>query len=216
MNRRDFPLVQRLNNFKFDISALTDNLKQIQDHFTDVKSSNGALCLNNEELTSSVYDHYEQVNLTLFNHQKAASFRHQDPYRLKLAQHFFHHNQMDEYLYDLPSELYRNSYFQSVIEQIPGNTIRVRLVKLRDGREIPYHVDYDIRYATRLVIPIKTNSKVKNLFIKDSKEHEFHLQADGSVYFLNVGYSHSVINEGNEERVVLMFSKDSYDFLESL
>jgi len=215
VNRRQFPLVQKIKSFQADpvrlVAELTDRFSE---SFVDVKTSNQSLCLNNEGLTDSVYDHYEQVNLTVFNEKKFENFKHSDPYKKLLSKKFFDNPKMDEYLYDRPSDSFEGSYFKQVVDEIPGQTIRARLVKLKPGKSIPFHVDYDVRYATRLVVPIVTNSKVKNLFIRDGREHAFHLKADGSAYFLNVGYSHSVENQGDEERVVLMFSKDRYDFLE--
>lgn len=213
LNRRRFPLVKKLSGLHFDIVALQNELEKFESSFIDVKQSNQHLCLNNPDLTDRVYSHYEQVNLTVFNEEKFKNFRHTDTYKQLLSKKFFKDPKMDEYFYDLPSEEFRTSYFKKVLDQIPGNTIRARLVKLKAGKNVPFHVDYDVRYATRLIIPLVTNSSVKNYFIKDGQEFSFHIPADGGVYFLNVGYSHAVSNHGNSDRVILMFSKDQFNFL---
>ena len=54
-----------------------------------------------------------------------------------------------------------------------------------------------------------------NYFWRKSKEEAYHLEADGSAYFLNIGFTHTVVNSGKTPRVSLMFSlKDQSDLQE--
>jgi quercetin dioxygenase-like cupin family protein len=85
--------------------------------------------------------------------------------------------------------------------------MRVRLTKLDPGKEISWHIDYDPTYAVRIIVPIYTNDKVRNLFRVKTEEIDVNLEA-GKAYFLNTGFAHAVFNKSNEPRIALMFSLD--------
>jgi len=88
--------------------------------------------------------------------------------------------------------------------------MRIRITKLDGHTDVPMHIDYDPTYATRVVIPVYTNPKVKNRFKVRGKEVETHLEA-GKAYFFNTGFTHGVFNEGDEPRIAFMFSLDGQD-----
>jgi hypothetical protein len=93
--------------------------------------------------------------------------------------------------------------------------MRVRITKLEAGKQIPWHIDYDPSYATRIIIPIYTNTMVENWFKVKGVETNVHLEA-GKAYFLNTGFSHAVFNNSYMSRIALMFSLDGQDDLETI
>ena len=88
--------------------------------------------------------------------------------------------------------------------------MRNRNTKLDPHTDVPMHIDYDPTYATRVVIPVYTNPKVKNRFKVRGEEVETHLEA-GKAYFFNTGFAHGVFNESDEPRIAFMFSLDGQD-----
>ena len=91
--------------------------------------------------------------------------------------------------------------------------MRIRITKLAPKKEITWHTDYDPTYATRIIIPIYSNKKVKNLF-KVRKNIEEYILEEGKAYFINGGFAHSVKNDSENSRIALMFSLDGQDDLE--
>ena len=49
-----------------------------------------------------------------------------------------------------------------------------------------------------------------------NKKETYKLDADGSAYFLNVGYKHSVEHRGDKDRIALMFSLPTQEDIENL
>ena len=68
------------------------------------------------------------------------------------------------------------------------------------------HIDYDTTYAVRVIVPISGTEGVTNVFWPKNQRLEYNMINDGSAYFLNVGYKHSVEHNGTEDRIALMFS----------
>ena len=47
-----------------DLNTLRESTDKLTKYFVDVRSANPMLCMNHEELVKSVYDNFEQINLT--------------------------------------------------------------------------------------------------------------------------------------------------------
>lgn len=230
--KMELPNYYKLTKFKYDPELLRLALKKFESDFTNVLESNGVLCSANHKLAHSVYDHYEQVSLTTFNGptkpisladcerigETVSSELVADKvkkYQLKKT------NQtgipeLDERNYNKPSEAYLQSYFYQCTQQFKSQVTRVRLVKLKAGQEVNWHIDYDPTYAVRIIIPVITNDKVINKTNRRGVIEEVHMPADGHAWFLNPGFSHYVVNNGEEDRVVLMISLNGQDDLEEI
>ena len=227
------PSYHRLSKFSFDIERLKAEVLQMSGLFKNVIESNKELCANNHELVATVYDHYEQVSLTTFNGPASENFtedtcavlgetagtdevlsKHRK-YKLKL-QRRTDFPQLDERNYNSPTSAYTGSYIEECIQQFGCPVMRVRLVKLKAGEKVDWHIDYDPSYATRIIIPVITNPGVVNLTKRKGVIEEKHLEADGSPWFLNTGYSHSVENRGSSDRIVLMCSLEGHSILDDI
>ena len=82
----------------------------------------------------------------------------------------------------------------------------MRLTTLNAGKAIEPHIDYNVNYAVRIIVPIYTNKECFNVFWIKGKQVKIHIPADGHPWFLNVGLKHAVENRGASDRTVLMFS----------
>lgn len=225
------PSYYKLTNIRFDLERLQNEVRQLEEQFTSVTESNQELCSNNHLLVESVYDHYEQVSLTTIDRETPVSLSTEECSALgesagvenQLSKHrkYFLKTQcrsdfpaLDERNYNKPTEAYLGSYIQECVESFNQKIMRVRLVKLKSGKNVDWHIDYDPSYAMRFIIPIFTNENVINKTKRRNEIESLHLEADGHPWFLNTGFSHSVENNGDTDRVVLMFSLDAPDLLE--
>lgn len=203
MKKQNLPTIA---NYRLDIDLrrLRFSCDWIAEKFTDVRSANPMLCMNHEELVNSVYDNFEQINLTT----PSEILPHTTSIKERLRRR-------EEHLYNVPTEDYTGSYFEEIVTQLKAPASRVRITKLAPGKTIPFHVDYDVNYAVRCICPIYGNDQVVNLFKRDGKVEAYNLE-NGNAYFLNIGYPHAVVNMGDKPRIALMFSLDGTDDLEAM
>jgi hypothetical protein len=195
-----------LANLKLDINLdeLRSECDALAGKFVDVRTANPMLCMNHEELVKDVYDNFEQINLTTPSEIL--------PYETSIKERL---KRREEHLYNIPTPEYTNSYIERVVTQCKASASRVRITKLAAGKNIPFHVDYDVSYAVRCIVPIYGDNQVVNLIKRDGKLEAYNLE-NGNAYFLNIGYPHAVINMSNNPRIALMFSLDGTDDLEHL
>ena len=195
-----------LANLKLDINLdeLRSECDALAGKFVDVRTANPMLCMNHEELVKDVYDNFEQINLTTPSEIL--------PYETSIKERL---KRREEHLYNIPTPEYTNSYIERVVTQCKASASRVRITKLAAGKNIPFHVDYDVSYAVRCIVPIYGDNQVVNLIKRDGKLEAYNLE-NGNAYFLNIGYPHAVINMSNKPRIALMFSLDGTDDLEHL
>ena len=203
MNKHELPTIANFN-LKVDLERLQQETDKLAAKFVDVRTANPMLCDNHMELVKSVYDNFEQINLTEPSELL--------PYTASIKERL---KRREEHLYNVPTEDYTNSYFEEIVTQLKAPASRVRITKLAAGKEIPFHVDYDVSYAVRCICPIYGNEMVVNQFKRDGKVEEYILEP-GNAYFLNIGYPHAVFNRSDKPRIALMFSLDGTDDLENL
>jgi hypothetical protein len=189
-------------DIQIDLTKLQNECDKISASFTDVVTANPALCMNHMDLVKNVYDNFEQINLTELNGEE---LEHTTDVKERIRRR-------EETRYNKPTELYTGSYFEEIVNMFSAPAMRVRITKLEVGKIIPFHIDYDPTYATRVIIPIYTNPQVKNLFKRKDALEEYHLEA-GKAYFLNTGFAHSVENNSDAPRIALMFSLDGQEDL---
>lgn len=203
MKKQDLPTILDLK-LDIDLKKLQTECDLLAEKFVDVRTANPMLCDNHMELVSSVYDNFEQINLTTPSEIL--------PYTASIKERL---RRKEEHLYNVPTPEFQNSYFQEITQQCKAKAIRVRITKLAPGKQIPFHVDYDVSYAVRCICPIYGGSNVVNLFKRNGTLEAYNLE-DGHAYFLNIGYPHAVVNMSNQPRIALMFSLDSTQDIESL
>jgi hypothetical protein len=198
MKKQRLPTVENLN-LNIDIVKLREATDALATQFTDVRSANPGLCMNHEELVKDVYDNFQQINLTM----PSEIILHTTSIKERLRRR-------EEHLYNVPTKEYTGSYFEEIVTQCKAPASRIRITKLAPGKIIPFHVDYDVTYAVRCIVPVYGGQNVINLFKRNGKIEAYNLE-DGTANFLNIGYPHAVINMSNKPRIALMFSLDGTD-----
>lgn len=203
MKKHELPTIANLN-LKIDLKKLQQETDKLAEKFVDVRTANPMLCDNHMELVKSVYDNFEQINLTTPSEIL--------PYETSIKERL---KRREEHLYNIPTEEYTGSVFEEIVTQLQAPASRVRITKLAAGKEIPFHVDYDVSYAVRCICPIYGDDMVVNQFKRDGKIEEYVLEP-GNAYFLNIGYQHAVFNRSSNPRIALMFSLDGQQDLKHL
>ena len=218
LNKYNLPCAYKLSHIKFDLKQLKQALIPFVSQFEDIYEANKGLCLNHQKLASSVKDHFFQVSLTVCStpmkeHHHGRKFEEAGKGKMSRSQrHRLTTSRrtdfpyMDEHNWNVPTKLFQNSYFYRCVKHFKAPAIRVRLTTLDGGGTIIPHIDYNVDYAVRIVVPIYTNEQCWNYFWKKGRKVKFHIPADGHPWFLNVGLKHSVENLGTNNRTVLMFS----------
>jgi quercetin dioxygenase-like cupin family protein len=202
--KHHLPLIAEFN-VNIDLEKLQEECNRFASKFIDVMTANPSLCMNHEELVKSVYDNFQQINLTEHNGELME-------YTADVKERI---RRKEEAMFNKPTEDYLNSYFKEIVDQFKAPAMRVRITKLAPGKEIPYHIDYDPTYAVRVIVPIYTNDEVKNFFKRKDTVEEYNLAA-GKAYFLNTGFSHAVHNQSDKPRIALMFSLNGQEDLENI
>jgi hypothetical protein len=203
MKKQDLPTIADFK-LNIDLDRLRKECDALAEKFVDVRTANPMLCDNHMELVSQVYNNFEQINLTTPSEIL--------PYTTSIKERL---RRKEEHLYNVPTPEFEGSYFQEIVNQLTAKASRVRITKLAPGKQIPFHVDYDVSYAVRCICPIYGGSNVVNLFKRDGKLEAYSLE-DGHAYFLNIAYPHAVVNMSDKPRIALMFSLDGQQDLESL
>jgi len=203
MKKQDLPSTANLN-LDIDLARLREATDTLAQKFVDVRTANPMLCDNHMELVADVYDNFEQINLT-----EPSEILPYEPSIKKCLR------RREEHLYNQPTQDYTDSVFQEIVTQLKAPASRVRITKLAPGKTIPFHVDYDVSYAVRCIVPVYGGKNVINLFKRDGKLEAYNLE-DGTANFLNIGYPHAVVNMSDQPRIALMFSLDGTDDLTTL
>ncbi len=199
------PTHGELKHINIDLNKLQDATDKLANDYVDVKTANKMLCDNHMALSKSVYDNFEQINLTELNGEEL-------PYTDSIKERL---RRGEEKLYNKPNDKFIGSYFEEIANQFQCDKMRVRITKLDPHTNVPMHIDYDPTYATRIIIPVYTNEKVINRFKVKGEIVETYLEA-GKAYFFNTGFAHGVFNESDETRIAFMFSLDGQDDIECI
>jgi hypothetical protein len=203
MKKHDLPSIANLN-LEIDLERLRKEVDHLAERFVDVRTANPMLCDNHMELVASVYDNFEQINLTTPSEIL--------PYETSIKERL---KRREEHLYNIPTPEYTGSYIESIITQCKAPASRIRITKLAADKNIPFHVDYDVSYAVRCIVPVYGDAQVVNLFKRNGELEAYNLK-NGNAYFLNIGYPHAVINMSNKPRIALMFSLDGQEDIQDL
>ncbi len=203
LKKHQLPTIAEFN-LNIDLKRLQDECDTLAEKFVDVRTANPMLCDNHMTLVDQVYDNFEQINLTTPSEIL--------PYTTSIKERL---RRKEEHLYNVPTAEFEGSYFQEIVSQLKSKASRVRITKLASMKTIPFHVDYDVTYAVRCILPIYSDCNVVNLFRRDDKLEAYTLEA-GRAYFLNIAYPHAVVNMSDKPRIALMFSLDGQEDLLNL
>ncbi len=203
MKKADLPSIHNFN-LNIDLDELRSATDTLAEKFVDVRTANPMLCMNHEELVQTVYDNFEQINLTT----PSEILPHTASIKERLRRR-------EEHLYNIPTEDYTHSVFEKIVTQLKAPASRIRITKLAPGKTIPFHVDYDVSYGVRCIVPIYGDKQVVNLFRRDGKLEAYNLE-NGNAYFLNIGYPHAVVNMSKHARIALMFTLDGTEDLNNV
>ena len=203
MNKKHLPSLHNFN-LDIDLQQLQSATDALAEKFVDVRTANPMLCMNHEELVASVYDNFEQINLTT----PSEILPHTASIKERLRRR-------EEHLYNVPTEDYTGSYFEKIVTQLKAPASRIRITKLAPQKNIPFHVDYDVSYGVRCIVPIYGDKQVINLFKRNGELEAYNLE-NGNAYFLNIGYPHAVVNMSTKPRIALMFTLDGTEDLQNV
>jgi len=118
---------------------------------------------------------------------------------MRLTDSKSYHPYYDERNYTKPTE-YCTGYIEEILNTFTDEPCRTGLVCLHPKKFIGQHFDIGPEFITRLQIPIITNKLAIIGFKDNDKWNIYHLPADGSIYFINAGWQHYVVNNGNTSR----------------
>jgi len=216
LKKYDLPLIKKLDHIQIDPDDLKAYTVDMQDRFTDVKTTNKSLCAVHEKLVKDVYENFHQISLTTLRPEISTDIDIDDKGsksnevkdRLKKARQG---TSINEHLYDHRTDLL-DKRVDSILNQFKAKVSRVRLVKLDPGTSIPPHIDYDPSYATRIIVPVLAPKECVNVFWYKNEIKSFYLE-EGKAYFLNTGFKHAVMNWSNKPRITFMLSLDGQDDL---
>ncbi len=123
----------------------------------------------------------------------------------------------DEALYgNLRSVMDVAPYTSEMLKSFPDPLARVRYAKLKPNFAIKPHIDYNTTYGMRYHIALYTNDKCKVGF-RRNKTHEFeefHIPADGHLYYFNQGFEHFANNYSDEERIHIVIGLGGQNLME--
>ena len=116
--------------------------------------------------------------------------------------------------------LYDELQMESILEKIPAEKERVRLMRLEAGTIIAKHtdkVDKAIKDGkiVRLHIPIKTSMNVHFYLWNGKDQYHFNLET-GKYYYTDVSKPHAVHNKWDEDRLHLVVDCYNNEKLENL
>lgn len=223
-NKRDLPFVLRLKK-KIDIEKVQTQLANLlsevdktqgdyrfdrasTEHNYDLSNKEGKNFVSNY---SEIYKTYAKIGFQSLSDEAlelgktiSKTVDQYTPYeRAKGMIHtdsIFYHPYYDERNYNKKTEFY-SGYIGEFLDSFKDDVCRSAAVCLQPGKFLTPHFDIGPEFVVRLQIPIYTNKEAVMGFRKDKDTwHEFHLPADGSIYFVNSGWEHYAVNNGIENR----------------
>ena len=160
--------------------------------------------LNVKCATPFLNELYEQIPIT--------ELTEGSDYTLPLAGH--RDVKYDERNYTTLIESLRGTYIEEVMKMFKSKPTRARFIIKKPGAHILPHMDYDTTYSVRYFIPLKTNEWSFTAVKRKNEEPELlSMKADGSVYFVNQGWTHSAWNFGKEDCIRLIVAVNGQEDL---
>ena len=141
------------------------------------------------------------------------AFNATDGYRQILLQKCKEIDVVNEANYNVWNDLLPHDKIRDYLEKEFGTVYRTRISIMPPGHELAWHIDTDTSVLCRIQICAKAEAK----FQCNIKNHisEF-IMRTGEMYFINTGWTHRVINTGEESRIVLIAGVNFSDIKENL
>lgn len=228
LKKRDLPICVEIPGILFDIEKIKAELAKIEDQWEDIYAANpGITKLHDPGFVADAYKNLKEIPLMVMPPDKMAvaddftledlGLTKRDRIRNKKAKGANLPPTANEMLWDYQTALCRGTYFDEILTTaFKADVCRARLHKLGPGLSLPPHIDYDPSYGVRIVCPISGTEGTTNHFWVNGEEQQFNLPADGRVYFLNTGFSHSVVNNGTADRIALLATLKTQEDIECL
>ena len=120
----------------------------------------------------------------------------------------------DERNYNKIVDWAKGTYIEEVLNMFQSPYTRARIIIKKPGSFILPHIDYNTTYSVRYYIPLVTNEWAMTAVQRREDPIEIrHLKADGSVWFVNPGFTHSAWNFGKTDDIRLIVSVNGQDDL---
>ena len=127
----------------------------------------------------------------------------------------WYHPHYDERNYTAPTS-YQTGAVREALSSFQSEACRSALVVLNPGQHISPHFDIGPEFISRLHIPIFTNEDAV-FGVRDGDGWlEFHMPADGGIYFVNSGFEHYAVNRGSAPRFQIRVCLNGQDDLEGM
>lgn len=238
-NRKQLPPYGYLDNLRIDIEALRSHLQAAglldwgnYDHIQlDRATTFRGFVVANEYLLNNMFkgeeeregnsDLFRQIQLTEFDQSlshgpvesKPTTFM--ERVRRQNPRHPSYVPEAAELNYGKRNELVCGE-IERIFDLFTSRITRGRLAFMAPGHEIKAHVDYDTTLVCRYHIPVVTNPGVLFYVQRGKTAHEYHMPADGRVYFFNQGLKHWVKNNGDTPRLHLIIDVHGQTEIEHL
>jgi|DEB0MinimDraft_10_1074344.scaffolds.fasta_scaffold44538_2 hypothetical protein len=111
-------------------------------------------------------------------------------------------NPLTEGSYNIINDLFKNTYFEDIINLFPFEVTRVRFVRLSAKSCYRLHRDMTFKFH----LPVLTNPS--NIMIWPEQAHRsiVHMPADGHIYYTETAMPHTALNGGTDYRYHIVFS----------
>jgi hypothetical protein len=219
LRKRDLPVCVPLPGIKFDIDKLKEGYNALKYKMRNLWEENDGItgAHNQEFLKQLDLNQFFEVSLTTLDPSIDTTTVDQYKQDYKTKHNKRSHPAFDEGRWNYKTDDYKGSCFEQAIEsQFIGEACRVRLHHLGAGKQIVPHIDYDPSYGCRVIVPVQGTDDVTNVFWKGKERQEYHLEANGSAYFINNGYRHAVYHNGSEDRIALVATFTTQEDFQSI
>ena len=196
------PAVHRFTQVQFDIKRLQAEALRLLHESYPIQFMQYDPTVTPASTPLTIRSVIRDFSTAWHQHSRDCTFAHKLRNSTRRALHPDHR----EYSYHEPTARFRGTYFEQVTQAFQARAIRVRLVRMDAPHVLPPHQDFDPTYAVRVIVPIFAPESARNYVWIEGHEHSYHLAADGSAYFLNIGQPHAVIHTAVQPRIVLCFS----------
>ena len=191
--RQELPNFAKLN-WKADIEKLKSVISDNLDLMIEYRDFLNAKC---DTFSTHSNNYYRQVPITELNPDSKHLIR-RDGHRDYNG---------DERNYTKLVDWAKGTYIEELLSRFKGQTTRCRLLITEPKGFILPHMDYNTSYSIRFHIPIQTNEWSFFGIQREKEKPELkHLDADGSIWFINQGWKHSAWNFGDTQRIHMVIS----------
>ena len=104
--------------------------------------------------------------------------------------------------YNIVNEMFKNTYFEKIINMFPFEVCRVRFLRLSSKACYRFHRDMTYKFH----IPVITDPSNMMIWPEQTHRHIVHMPADGHVYFTETAIPHTALNGGSDYRYHIVVS----------